>query len=137
MEESAGRLFAAATARSSRLSGSGLALVPTNAAHLNAIHFIIHFDALPCYIFNNNELEKWVRISISAHQCTASHGITFRCIASHFKALHHILMLYIAIFLITMHWNSGSGLELVPVQAVHLYALHFTKLHYSSMHCIT
>ena len=31
LEESAGRVFAAATARSSRLSGSGLALVLTNA----------------------------------------------------------------------------------------------------------
>ena len=39
LEESAGRLFAAATARSSRLSGSGLALVPpTNATHPNALH---------------------------------------------------------------------------------------------------
>ena len=43
---------------------------------------------------------KWVRISISAHQCTASQCITFGCISI---ALHYILMLYIAIFLIAMH----------------------------------
>ena len=49
LEESAGRVFAAATARSSRLSGSGLALVLTNATHLNALHFAaLHygFDTL-------------------------------------------------------------------------------------------
>ena len=77
---------------------------------------------------------KWVRISISAHQCSASQCITFGCISI---ALHYILMLYIAIFLIAMHWKSGSGLELVPTNEAHLKALHLKALHYILMHCVT
>ena len=56
LEESAGRLFAAATARSSRLSGSGLALVPpTNATHPNALHSdTSHYILQNCIKFGRN-----------------------------------------------------------------------------------
>ena len=116
LEESAGRVFAAATARSSRLSGSGLALVLTNAPmQCNTTS--------QCIIV---QIQIQIQVGQDLHQCTPMQCISMHYISQHgFDTLHYILMHCGEILLITMFWCSP----------MHRRSMHYISLHFDTKHC--